>query len=324
MVKVIETEHLTKNFKQITAVNDLNLRIEEGDTFGFLGPNGAGKTTTIRMLTGFLKPTTGSIRIMGYDIFKDSKKAKEHIGLVPDMFGLYEVLNADEHLHYYGSLYGMSKNERNKNIDRVLSFVKLEERRKSKIKEYSHGMKQRLAIAQALLSNPELLFLDEPTIGLDPKGANEVRKLIKSLAKEGMTVFMSSHLLNEVQEVCETVGIINYGSLIKHDSIKNLSKELQSQKGNFIKIEVWNPDTKHLELLKKMKGVTKVQGYQNTLNVQIENIDVIPDLVNGLVEAGVRIGSVQEMKPDLEQIFLSLTETPRHIEAPKNVEIPKK
>ena len=158
---IIETEQLTKKFKQLTAVNNLNLSIEAGDTFGFLGPNGAGKTTTIRMLTGFLKTTLGKVRNMGFDVFKDSKRAKEHIGL--------------------------------------LTLVRLDEHRNKKIKEYSHGMRQRLVIAQALLNNPKLLFLDEPTVGLDPKGAFETRKIIKDLAKEGMTIFMSSHLLNEIQ-----------------------------------------------------------------------------------------------------------------------------
>ena len=136
MGHVIEVAHLTKKFKTVVAVNDLNLQIEDGDTFGFLGPNGAGKTTTIRMLTGFLKPTTGSVKVMGHDIFTDGKKAKEHIGLVPDMFGLYDVLNADNHLQYYGVLYGMNKAELSNSIDRVLSLVGLDEHRKRKIKEY--------------------------------------------------------------------------------------------------------------------------------------------------------------------------------------------
>ncbi len=308
MAAIIETEHLTKKFKHLTAVNDLNLTIEEGDTFGFLGPNGAGKTTTIRMLTGFLKPTTGSVRIQGHDVFRDSKKAKEHIGLVPDMFGLYEVLNADEHLRYYGTLYGMGDREREKEIDRVISLVDLDERRKSKIKEYSHGMKQRLVIAQALLNNPTLLFLDEPTVGLDPKGAYEVRNIIKSLAKEGMTIFLSSHLLNEVQDLCRTVGIIHYGILIKLDTINNLTKELQLQKGNFINIELATLKEKFIKLLREMKGVEKVFQYQNNIKVQVKSTELVSDLVSNLVKNGGKIKSVTEMKPDLEQIFLSLTE----------------
>ena len=309
MATIIETSHLIKRFKRLTAVNDLNLKIEEGDTFGFLGPNGAGKTTTIRMLTGFLKPTGGSIRIMGHDVFTDGKRAREHIGLVPDMYGLYEVLNADEHLHYYGALFGMSKSEREKNINRVLSLVHLDERRKSKIKEYSHGMKQRLVIAQALLNNPKLLFLDEPTIGLDPKGAYEVRKIIKELSKEGMTIFMSSHLLTEVQDVCSSVGIINFGTLIKQDSIKNLSDQLQIQEGKFIKIELVENYEKFVNTLKTMEGVVNVVPYSTEMNVQLKDTNIVPELVSELVKAGAKIRSVTEMKPDLEHIFLSLTET---------------
>lgn len=305
---VIETEHLTKKFKQLTAVNNLDLSVKEGDTFGFLGPNGAGKTTTIRMLTGFLKPTLGKVRIMGYDVFKDGKSAKEHIGLVPDMFGLYDVLNAEEHLRYYGALYGMSKSDCSKRTDRVLSLVELDEHRKRKIKEYSHGMRQRLVIAAALLNNPKLLFLDEPTVGLDPKGAYDTRKIIKDLAKEGMTIFMSSHLLNEVQDVCRTVGIIHYGILVKKDSIKNLTKELQIQKGNFIKIEVETLDQKYERLIKGMPGVEKVFSFQNVINIELDDTGIIPDIVNQLVKDGARIRGVNEMKPDLEQIFLSLTD----------------
>jgi ABC-2 type transport system ATP-binding protein len=260
------------------------------------------------MLTGFLKPTSGSIRINGFDVFKESKKAKEHIGLVPDMFGLYEVMNAVEHLHYYGALFGMSKSEREINIDRVLSMVGLDDRRKTKIKEYSHGMKQRLVIAQALLNNPKLLFLDEPTVGLDPKGAYEIRNIIKALAKEGMTIFMSSHLLNEVQDVCETVGIINFGIMIKNDTIKNLTNELQLQQGKFIKIALVNMDEKFLSVFKKDKGIEKVFPHQNMLDIQLDDMEVVPEIVNDLVTAGAKIKSVEEMKPDLEQIFLNLTE----------------
>ena len=309
MAAIIETSHLTKRFKKLTAVNDLNLRIEEGDTFGFLGPNGAGKTTTIRMLTGFLKPTEGSIRIMGHDVFSDGKQAREHIGLVPDMYGLYEVLNAEEHLHYYGALFGMSKSERAKNIDRVLSMVKLDDRRKSKVKEYSHGMKQRLVIAQALLNNPQLLFLDEPTIGLDPKGAYEIRKIIKELSKEGMTIFMSSHLLPEVQDVCSSVGIINFGTLIKQDSIKNLSEQLQVQEGKFIKIELVENFEKLVNAIKNMEGVENIVPYSTEINIQLKDMNIVPELIIELVNAGAKIRAVTEMKPDLERIFLSLTET---------------
>lgn len=308
MVAVIETEHLTKRFKQIVAVSKLNLKVDDGDTFGFLGPNGAGKTTTIRMLTGFLKPTSGSIKILGFDVFKNGKKAKEHIGLVPDMFGLYDVLNADEHLNYYGTLYGMRKEEYRKKIDELLSLVDLEEHRKRKIKEYSHGMRQRLVIAQALLNSPKLLFLDEPTIGLDPKGAYEIRKLIKDLAKEGMTIFMSSHLLNEVQDICKTVGIIHYGILVKVDEIKNLSRELQLQKGNFINIELAEFDDKFVGILKNFHGVQKVFHYQNFLKLQVEKTEEVPNIVAKIVKEGGSIQSVTEMKPDLEQIFLDLTD----------------
>ena len=308
MSAVIETKQLTKRFKHVTAVQNLDLIVEEGDTFGFLGPNGAGKTTTIRMLTGFLKPTKGTISIMGFDIFKDSKHAKEHIGLVPDMFGLYDVLNAEEHLKYYGTLYGMNKQECTTSIERLLSLVELDEHRNKKIKEYSHGMRQRLVIAQALMNNPKLLFLDEPTVGLDPKGAFETRTIIKDLAKEGMTIFMSSHLLNEIQDVCKTVGIIHYGILVKSDTIRNLTKELQLQKGNFIKIELETLDEKYTKLLNKVKGVEKVFPYENVLNIEIDDTEIIPDLINRLVKADARIRGVEEMKPDLEQIFLSLTE----------------
>ena len=308
MTAVIETEHLTKQFKNIVAVNDLNLSIDEGDTFGFLGPNGAGKTTTIRMLTGFLKPNAGTVRLLGHDIFKDGKKAKERIGLVPDMYGLYEVLNAEEHLQYYGALYGMDKSERERQIDKVLPLVGLDDRRTSKIREYSHGMKQRLVIAQALLNEPKLLFLDEPTIGLDPKGAFEVRNIIKDLAKKGMTIFMSSHLLNEVQDVCKTVGIINFGVLQKLDSIQNLSRNLQFQKGNFVNIVLTNMDNRFISLLETQEGVIKVYPNQNAVKVKVRNTDILPHMVEKIVKAGGKIRSVTEIKPDLEQIFLELTE----------------
>jgi ABC-2 type transport system ATP-binding protein len=187
-------------------------------------------------------------------------------------------------------------------------LVSLDEHREKKIKEYSHGMRQRLVIAQALINNPKLLFLDEPTMGLDPKGAYEIRNIIKQLAKEGMTIFMSSHLLNEVQDMCKTVGIIHYGILLKLDTIDNLTKELQAQKGNFLNIELTAFDQKFVDIMHKTPGVEKVFPYQNTLKLQISSTESVPSIVTTLVNAGGSIRSVTEMKPDLEQIFLSLTD----------------
>lgn len=303
MEKVIETINLTKTYKKVLAVNNLNLTIHEKDVFGFLGPNGAGKTTTIKMMMGITKPTKGSVKILGYDVFKDGVKAKMQIGFVPDQFDFYPELNAVEHLNYYASLFRMPKEERSKRTDELLDMVGLSERKNSKVKTYSHGMRQRLVIAQALINKPKLLVLDEPTVGLDPKGSYETRELIKKLGKE-ITIFISSHLLYEVQEVCNKVGIINNGKLLKVDSIDNLTK---LKEWVDVQIECANINDPLINAVRGIGGVIDLSVNENILKIKVKESGIIPEIVRVITKEEGRIKSVNEITQSLEDVFLKLT-----------------
>ena len=237
-MKAIKADGLTKKFGKFIAVDNLDLAVEEGDSFSFLGPNGAGKTTTMKMLIGLLRPTKGTVRIWGHDIFAEGKEVKKSFGFVPDFYSFYNSLTAFENLEFFAALSEIPKIKRKKRIFELLEFFGLAERANSKVGDFSHGMKQRLVIAQALLPHPKLLVLDEPTLGLDPRGQFEIRELIRKISREGVTTFISSHLLFEVEDMCNKVGIINSGILIKVDSIENLKGEIGAKTGIEVRIEV--------------------------------------------------------------------------------------
>lgn len=304
---IIRTEQLTKRFKNLTAVDGLNIEVRKGQTYGFLGPNGAGKSTTIKMLTGFMRPTSGRIEIMGRDIVSKPAEVRAKVGIVPDQFGFYPLFDADEHLDFYGRLYGMRAADIRKRADELLPLVGLEERRKSRVGEYSHGMKQRLAIAQALLNEPDLLFLDEPTTGLDPQGQYETRKIICQLTKGGLTIFVSSHILSEVEEMCTHVGIVKFGRLVAQDSIASLSKQLSTAKGIRAYVGVTNPG-ELAPVLSSISGVKRVDrvGPQE-FNVLVESREAIPQISKAVAASELGLWSIYEMQSSLEQVFLELT-----------------
>ncbi len=224
MQDIISAENLSKSYGAMKAVNGLRLHIQKGEFFGFLGPNGAGKTTTIRMLTGILKPDHGKITIDNYPL-EDKLRIAKLIGVVPESRGFYEWMTAAEYLEFFADLYGIAGKEKEKRIASLLAEVDLAERKNSKIGAYSRGMKQRLGLARALINNPRVLFLDEPTLGLDPQGQEDIRSLLKKLNGNGVTIFFSSHLLNEVSDLCSRIGIINNGKLIAEGTIDELREK---------------------------------------------------------------------------------------------------
>jgi ABC-2 type transport system ATP-binding protein len=219
---MIEVQNLTKSFGPIKAVDNLSLKVPRGRTVGFLGPNGAGKTTTIKILTNLISATSGKAMLNDVDVLTHPKKALAHVGAVVETPEFYPYLNPVETLAYLGRIRGMHAKEIKERSNQVLQDVKLEEWRSTRIGKFSKGMKQRLAIAQALLHEPDVLILDEPTTGLDPRGMVEVREIIRSLKKKDYTIFMSSHLLVEVQEICDSAALIDKGKLLVYDTIDNL------------------------------------------------------------------------------------------------------
>ncbi|KAA0010150.1 MAG: ABC transporter ATP-binding protein, partial [Thermoplasmata archaeon] len=264
---MIEVENLRKEYDGLIALDDISFKVEEGEIFAFLGPNGAGKTTTINIMMGFIYPTSGRVRIFNQDITKNGKKIKKRIGFLPEELGFYDTLTAYEHMDFYGRLFGMPKAEREERILELLEMVGLLERKDSKLREYSHGMKQRLGIAQALINEPELLILDEPTSGLDPRASYEVRNIIKELGKKGITIFLSSHLLYEVQQICDTAAIIDKGKLVKKDSIKNLINEIKG-KGIKVRITCLNMNDDIIEAIRGIKGIQEMRTKDNKLIIK--------------------------------------------------------
>jgi ABC-2 type transport system ATP-binding protein len=213
-MKAIEVHNLTRNYDGLLAVDEINFEVAQGEVFGYLGPNGAGKTTTIRILTGQLRPTSGSAKVMGCDVVDDRQQLKPQIGVVFESQNLYERLSARENLNFYARLYRVDKSR----VDLVLTQVGLERRAKDKVSTYSNGMKQRLLIARALLHQPQVLFLDEPTRGLDPNIARDIRRIVAELAQSGMTVFLTTHYMEEADQLADRVAIIDQGGIAALDT----------------------------------------------------------------------------------------------------------
>lgn len=222
---MIRITHLTKQFGPLTALKDLSLEIPKGEIFGFLGPNGAGKTTTLKIMAGVLAPTAGDVTIGGFSILKEPAQAKAITGYIPDRPFLYDKLTGLEFLHFVGGLYGLLPKEINKEIESRLNLFDLRDWRDELIESYSHGMKQRLIIIAALIHHPRVLIVDEPMVGLDPKGVRIVKRLFQKESAQGMTIFLSTHTLSTAQEICGRIGIIQKGALIALGSIDSFSRE---------------------------------------------------------------------------------------------------
>jgi ABC-2 type transport system ATP-binding protein len=228
MPEAILVRNLRKSYGQIRALDDLSLIVETGAFFGFLGPNGAGKTTTIRILTGVLQPDYGQCAIGGLPLSEHNQIARI-IGIVPESRGLYEWMTASEYLHFFANLYGIPRSEQTALIDSLLSQVALTTRKHTAIASYSRGMKQRLALARSLINHPQILFLDEPTVGLDPHGQEEIENLLRQLNAQGVTIFLSSHLLHEVSTLCTRIAIMHQGKLMAQGSLDSLRRNAKMQ-----------------------------------------------------------------------------------------------
>jgi ABC-2 type transport system ATP-binding protein len=301
----IETHDLTKNFGTIKAVNKLDLQVKVGSIHGFLGPNGAGKSTTIKMLLGLLKPNKGEIKILEETVRWDNQKTRQKVGYMPELPKFPKHLKAQELLELYGQMYGLQKQKLEKKVPELLDLVGLSGREQSKIGQYSKGMQQRLGIAQAILADPELLVLDEPSIGLDPVGIVEVRDLIKSIAKEGRTIFLSSHLLNEIQQICTDVTIINHGSSLASGTLENVTNSMS--KKTILTIEVLNLKEQIVDAIKKMSFVSEISRTKNQLIIQLETQkDVRRQISKTIMQMGGIIIYMVQKGSDLENTFLQL------------------
>jgi ABC-2 type transport system ATP-binding protein len=301
----VETVDLTKRFGNITAIDQLNLQVDAGSIHGFLGPNGAGKTTTMKILVGLLRPDRGRVKILGKDVLGDDPEVRQRLGYMPELPKLPKHLTGQELLEVYGRMYGMRGQQLRETVPRLLEWVGLSERGRNRIGEYSKGMQQRLGIAQALLNNPELIILDEPTIGLDPVGMVEVRDLIKAIVKEGVTVFLSSHLLHEVQQICSHVTIINRGVSLASGTLEEVSNQLT--RAPTLHLEVIDLNDSAIEGIKRMPFVDEVLREGQCLTIVLNTLDDMRRLISQTVteRGGVIIHMVQRGR-DLEDTFLQM------------------
>ena len=292
----LSVQHLTKRIGKKDIIKDISFELNSGEVFGFLGPNGAGKTTTIRMLVGLIKPTSGQISICGYDVKKDFSKAMERLGCIVENPELYPYLTGWENLQYFAR---MLTNTDDKRITEVVELVGLTERIHDKVKTYSLGMRQRLGIGQALLSQPKVLILDEPTNGLDPSGIREMRQFIRLLAKEeGLSVLVSSHLLSEIQLLCDRVSIILNGKIIHTESVQTLLTQNEKLIWRFAPLE------KGVEILKMLAPSVLVQE-DIVITPFLE--DQVSNWSRSLIEANIDMKEMNRQIPSLEHLFLELT-----------------
>ena len=303
---MIEIRDLRKSYGKTEALKGISFEVENGEAFAFLGPNGAGKTTTIKIMMGFLRPDSGTVRMFGKDVSVYGKEVRKKVGFLPEEIGFYENLSVYDNMDFYARLFGIPKLERSKVINEILDQVGLSDRKRSKVKELSHGLKQRLGIAQSLINHPDLLIYDEPTSGLDPRSSYEIRELIKSLLKGGVTLFLSSHLLYEVQQICDGVAIIDKGRLVKRGKIKDLIKEIE---GHLIraKITCLNLDAEIVDSVKKIDGVKVIDSKDKTILVEAKDEEMIANINSRLVKMGGKVSKIEYISPDLEEVFLKLT-----------------
>ena len=302
--EVILTRDLTKRYSNFTALEKLNISITKGSCVGFLGPNGAGKSTTMKILTGLIKPTNGEAFIFGYDVIKESKQALSKIGAVVETPEFPTYLTPNQILSYFGKIRGLPKQKLNESIDYVLEIVKMTEWKQKKIGKFSKGMRQRIALASALLHNPEILILDEPTSGLDPRGRSEIKQIIKSLKNDGKTIFMSSHLLPETQEICDKVALIDKGRLLHFDKMELLNNSENST----ILIEFINAiEDNQLSIISKLNGVLDVKIESNGLVVEFDGGDEQKaELLKSIEDLGFKVTSFRTVDSKLESLYLKL------------------
>jgi ABC-2 type transport system ATP-binding protein len=314
--KVIETENLTKRYGDFTAVNNLSLVVGKGEIFGLLGPNGAGKSTTILMLMGLTEPTGGHVKVCGLDPVRQPIEVKRRVGYLPEDVGFYDDLTGYENLVYTARLNGLSDNEAGQKALHLMKQVGLPDQIEKKTGKYSKGMRQRLGLADVLIKNPEVIILDEPTLGIDPAGIREFLELIVSLSREnGITVLFSSHHLHQVQQVCDRVGIFVNGSLLAEGNISSLARQLFS--GNLFRVEAKiaatepeipgvatdNISAENLtEALKNIEGVENVTWNDNKVNIACSR-DITPEIAKVIVNSGAGLSSLNKKEYGLDEIY---------------------
>lgn len=312
MSTIIEIKGLTKKYGALTALDDLTMTVEEGAVVGFLGPNGAGKTTTMRILTTLLRPTSGEAWVAGHSVLKDPHGVRNAIGYMPDFFGVYDDMKVWEYLDFFGACYDLPPATRETMIDDLLALVDLNHKKEAFVNELSRGMKQRLCLARTLTHDPQVLILDEPASGLDPRARIEMRELLRELKNMGKTIFFSSHILSEVADVCTSLAILEAGRLVVYGDMEEMRRQLRTHR--LIQMRVLGPLEPLLEmLLHREQVLSTVSGEEAELPADTVRFDFAGDdgdlsqLLADAVAAGIRVLSFSEEDGDLEDVFLQVT-----------------
>jgi ABC-2 type transport system ATP-binding protein len=306
-IPVVDIQNLSVSYGRQVAVRNLSLTIPPGEVFGFIGPNGAGKTTTIRVLATLLKPTLGAVRVLGTDVMESPQQVRRNIGYVPDSFGVYEDLTVAEYLHFFAAAYRIDWAKRAGTVKDVLALTDLGDKADAQVDALSRGMKQRLSIARILLHDPQLLLLDEPASGLDPRARIELRELLKELQRMGKTILVSSHILHELSQLCTRIGIIEAGQLVAEGSLTDIYRKLDLKRTVHVQISNLAPPL--IAAIQRVPGVTSVEELADRVVIQVREDELaMEDLLNALHGLGARIRMFQPEAMDMETVFMKLTE----------------
>ncbi len=307
---VIETAGLTKKYGSFTAVDSLDLTVDRGEVFGLLGRNGAGKTTVILMLLGLTEPTAGTVRVLGFDPARQPLSVKARVGYLPDQVGFYDELTARENLVYTAHLNGFKRLEITQRIAKSLEEVGLSDVADNRVGTFSHGMRQRLGLADVLLKRPEMIIMDEPTQGLDPEHAHEFLQMIHSFKDSGITILLSSHLLEQVQAVCDRVGLFSYGKMVLHGTVPELGKKVLG--GAYrVEVEVSGMDRHALDVLKNLPGVVNVKSREDHLEIETHD-DMRAQIAQAVVQSGASLLRMGMNVQSLDAIYTKYFEEIGH------------
>ena len=306
-MNAIEVHNLVKKFNGFVAVDNISFNVRKGEIFGLLGPNGAGKTTTIRMLATLTKPTGGSATIAGYDVLKQDDEVRKHIGLVSEKMIMYDQLTAEENLKFYGKLYGIPDDVLNRRIYKLLKFVGMEKWAKHQIGTFSTGMKQRINVIRALLNQPEVLFLDEPTLGLDPQTTREIREIIRRInIEDNTTIILTTHIMIEAEILCDRIGIIDHGKIVALDTPENLKKMVAGD--TIIELDIPNLTSKMISEINSLSCIKAVATENDTcVKIHASGDEAFDDIIDTIRKNNGKIRLVRNIEPTLEDVFLYLT-----------------
>jgi ABC-2 type transport system ATP-binding protein len=306
---IIEVKNLTKMFNKFTAVDDISFDVKKGEIFGLLGPNGAGKSTILRMLSTLARPTKGTATIGGYDIVKDDTEVRTLIGIVSEKMIMYNRLTAKENLWFFGSLFNIPKEVLTKRIDELLELVQLTQWKNAQVGTFSTGMRQKMNVVRALLNLPQVLFLDEPTLGLDPQSSVEIREFIRKLNREnGTTVIITTHMMIDADLLCDRIAIVDHGKIVALDTSANLKKTVSGADTSILKLNIPNLSAVLIEKLQALKCADAVtQENQTELKILAHGQDAFDNIIDAIRSNGGNICSMENLQPTLEDVFLHIT-----------------